>query len=73
MLEAGASQRKLDGQVFWLSAPVGPRTAFPPFLGSGLDLSGGLADYSGGPATDSHRLPYYPPDRFRAGGTYRVV
>jgi hypothetical protein len=40
-------------------------------LGSGLVVSGGLADYSGGPATDSHRLPYSPPDRCRAGSTCR--
>ncbi len=70
MLLAEASEQRLDGQVFWLSARNGPRTAFPPF-GSGLGLSGGLADHSGGPATDFHRLPYYPPDRFRAGGTCR--
>jgi hypothetical protein len=30
MLEAGASQRKLDGQVFWLTAHLGPWNAFPP-------------------------------------------
>jgi hypothetical protein len=34
MLVAEASDQKLDGQVFWLSAPDGPRTAFPP-CGSG--------------------------------------
>src|SRR5207244_2525615 len=56
---------KLDRQVFWLTARSGPRVAFP-----GRDLSRirpvawtlkGLADHSGGPATDSHRFPYYLP------------
>jgi hypothetical protein len=28
----------------------------------------GLADYSGGPATDSHRLPYHPPPFPQGGG-----
>jgi hypothetical protein len=64
MLVAEASEQKLDGQVFWLTARVSPRTAFPP-RGSGL-LPGDLADYSGGPATDSHRLPYSPRSGFPA-------
>jgi hypothetical protein len=34
MLVAEASEQRLDGQVFWLTAPDGPRTAFPP-RGSG--------------------------------------
>ena len=34
-------------------------------------LSGGLAEYSGGPAPGSHRLPYSPPPSARGGGTYR--
>lgn len=49
----------LDGQVFWLSAHGGPRIAFPP-CGSGIRPKV-LADHSGGPATDLHRLPYSPP------------
>ncbi|APW59418.1 hypothetical protein BSF38_00841 [Paludisphaera borealis] len=35
MLEAEASQLRLDGQVFWLTAHSGLRTAFPP-CGSGM-------------------------------------
>lgn len=39
MLVAEASEQKLDGQVFWLSAHNGPRTAFPP-CGSGTHHPG---------------------------------
>jgi hypothetical protein len=39
MLVAEASEQKFDGQVFWLSALGGPRTAFPPH-GSGRKVRG---------------------------------
>jgi hypothetical protein len=35
MPAAGASQQKLDGQVFWLTAHESSQAAFPP-CGSGL-------------------------------------
>jgi hypothetical protein len=49
-----------DRQVFWLSA----RNGFPSpsqTLARPVACRGSLADYSGGPATDSHRFPYCPP------------
>jgi hypothetical protein len=60
MLVAEASEQQLDGQVFWLTALREPRTAFP-LQQQWPDTSEDLADHSGGPATDSHRLPYSPP------------
>lgn len=71
MLVAEASEQKLDGQVFWLTAPGGSRT--PSRLAAVAWLSGDLADYSGGPATDLHRLPYYPPPVLDGESTCRVV
>jgi hypothetical protein len=62
MLEAEASKQKLGRQVFWLTAPDDPRR--PSHAGDPaqwLMSLVGLADYSGGPATDSHRFPYCPP------------
>ena len=60
---------ELDGQVFWLSARYGPGP--PSRLVAVARMSGGLADYSGGPATDSNRLPYSPPG-LAGGGTCRA-
>jgi len=60
MLEAEASEQ-LGRQVFWLTAPSGLRTAFPHVPGGSTQWPvrfGGLADHSGGPATDLHRFPY---------------
>jgi hypothetical protein len=59
MPAAGASQQKLDGQVFWLTARDDPER--PSRLVAVARSLGDLADYSGGPATDLHRLPYSPP------------
>ena len=61
-------------QVFWLTARDGPRTVFPRMHLKSGELAvtyafGGLTDYSGGPATDSHRFPYSPTPSFaRRGG-----
>ena len=44
-----------DRQVFWLSA-LAARFAFPRFPTVAFEPS--LTDYSGGPAPDSHRLPF---------------
>src|SRR5260221_13814171 len=74
MLGAEASKQKLGRQVFWLTAHndlrrpslVDKATKWPKNIE-------GLADYSGGPATASHRFPYYPPSRLRRGGTCRNV
>ena len=66
MPAAGASQQKLDGQVFWLKARDDPGR--PSRLRAVACVPGDLADYSGGPATDLHRLPYSPPaPEFGAG------
>ncbi len=71
MLVAEASEQKLDGQVFWLTALDGTPDRLPAYR-QWHALSGSLAEYSGGPTTDSHRLPYYPSDRCsRTEGTCR--
>jgi hypothetical protein len=73
MLEAEASKQKLGRQVFWLTAPDDPRR--PSHAGNPTQWPmsfKGLADYSGGPATDLHRFPYCPPNLVRRGGTRRV-
>ncbi len=64
-LEAEASDHVLGRQVFWLMAHHGPRTAFPRLPLGGVwpqwrNQFEGLANYSGGPATDLHRFPFYP-------------
>jgi hypothetical protein len=70
MPAAGASQQNLDGQVFWLTARDDPGR--PSRLVAVACVPRDLADYSGGPATDLHRLPYYPPSSGSpAGGTCR--
>jgi hypothetical protein len=62
MLVAEASATFLGRQVFWLTADNGFRAAFPQrILGEPFAVAsqlGGLADYSGGPATDLHRFPF---------------
>ena len=65
MLGTEASKRLIGRQVFWLTARYGPQTAFPR-LGDWAtfavaSLFAGLADHSGGPATELHRFPYSPP------------
>ncbi len=60
-----APKQFLGRQVFWLTADSGFRTTFPQpgstnTCCSGLPVFGNLADHSGGPATASHRFPYYP-------------
>src|SRR5260370_339930 len=69
----------LGRQVFWLTAPDGFRTTFPPSAtqpsavarGAGFASPrlrfGGLADHSGGPATASHRFPFCPLVVLRSG------
>jgi len=66
---SGAPLASLDGQVFWLTARRAPDGL--PASRQWRFLSGGLAEYSGGPAPGSHRLPYSPPPSARGGGTYR--
>jgi hypothetical protein len=72
MLVAEASETSLGRQVFWLTAPNGFRTTFPrTVLGEPFAVAlqfGGLADYSGGPATDSHRFPFCSRPPTRAAG-----
>ena len=53
---SGAPLASLDGQVFWLTARRAPDGL--PASRQWRFLSGGLAEYSGGPAPGSHRLPY---------------
>ena len=68
MLEAEAPETEsIDRQVFWLSAPDGRSDSLPRLtlvsssrVASSGVASGGLADHSGGPATDLHRFPYCP-------------
>ena len=55
---SGAPLASLDGQVFWLTATIDPRAAFPRRSRRSDILPRPLADYSSGPATDSHRLPF---------------
>jgi hypothetical protein len=43
------------------AVPGRPSRGRPGAGGSGSQRSGGLADHSGGPATDSHRFPSSPP------------
>jgi hypothetical protein len=54
---SGAPLASLDGQVFWLTATIDARAAFPRRWRRSGRLPGPLADYSSGPAPDSHRLP----------------
>jgi hypothetical protein len=64
MLGAEASKQKLGRQVFWLTARDDLRRPSPVEKATKWHENfKGLADYSGGPATDSHRFPYYPPGR----------
>src|SRR5262249_15819462 len=56
---------RLDGQVFWLTARDDTQAAFPRY-NAVASWPGALADHSGGPATDSHRLPSLS-QRLRAG------
>src|SRR5216683_388232 len=62
MLAAEASQRFLNRQVFWLTARSGPEQPShrDSCNDSGSGEFGGLAEHSGGPATDLHRFPYCP-------------
>jgi hypothetical protein len=65
MLKAEASKQLLGRPVFWLSARHGPeppsRSRLPKkLLAVAYIWFGDLADYSGGPAPDSHRLPFRP-------------
>jgi len=58
-LSAGANHR-IYGQVFWLpDLPTG--RAFPSFRQ--WQIAAFVPGYSGGTATDSHRLPLQPPSR----------
>jgi hypothetical protein len=52
-----SSGTRFDRPVFWLTAQWRFRTAFPQEYLQWLFWFGSLADYSGGPATDSHRFP----------------
>src|SRR5947209_2605833 len=59
MLAAEASETTLNRQVFWLTAPDGlerPSRGRFENCRSGTHGFEGLAEYSGGPATDSHRF-----------------
>ena len=65
MLVAEASEQIQDRQVFRLSAHHGSRATFPPaFCWQWSITPENLTDHGGGPATDSHRLPYSPGSTF---------
>jgi hypothetical protein len=69
MLVAEASEQKLDGQVFWLTAHDGPRTAFPP-RGSGLSVRG-PGRLQRRPRDGFSPSSLFSPRLSRAGGTCR--
>ena len=66
MLVAEASEQKLDGQVFWLSARGGPRTAFPP-RGSGMNCPGAWPITAAAPRRILTVFPILPLLAFRPG------
>ena len=68
MLVAEASEQNSTGRSSGSRLVTDPGP--PSRLAAVARMSGGLADHSGGPATDSHRLPYSPPS-LAGGGTCR--
>jgi hypothetical protein len=67
------------GQVFWLPDPttdctfprqaLSSRTSVPPVKLRAVVIAAFVPGYSGGTATDSHRLPYSSPQHQAAGDT----
>src|SRR5262249_46629563 len=68
--QAGLLADGSERNVLPLTAPNGLPTAAQRSH-SGVDVFGSLADHSGGPATDSHRLPFSPRAGLGARGTCR--
>ena len=68
---SGAPLASLDGQVFWLTATIDPRAAFPRRSRRSDILPRPLADYSSGPGRILTGFPFHPPAK--AGGTRQYL